>query len=91
MKYKIFLTDSIETLLNEELLGEANTYTSACEILTEGLREKGIYEEPYWRILMNTNGTFIDFGSWSRFAAIVPPVSMAVITGTAEEDLEDSE
>lgn len=89
MKYKIFLTDSIEVLQNEELIGEASAYQEACDILSEKLHEKGIAEDPYWRLSLGQTATFIDFGSWSKFAAIVPPVSMSVITGNAQEDEDE--
>ena len=84
MKYKIFLSDSIEVLKNEELLGEANDYKEASAVIELKLQEKGLYQEPYWRFLMDSTATFIDFGSWSKFIAIVPPISMAEIVGEDE-------
>ena len=84
MKYKIFLSDSIEALKNEELLGEANDYSEASAIIELKLQEKELYQEPYWRFLMDSTATFIDFGSWSKFIAIVPPISMAEIVGEDE-------
>lgn len=81
MRYKIFLTDSIETLQNEELIAEANTFEEACHTLSEALRERGYGNSPYWRFLMHSFATVIDFGNWSKFAAIVPPVPTSVITG----------
>lgn len=86
MKYKIFFSDSIETLRNETLIGEANTYQDACVVLNSELRKGGRDSDPYWRFIMNENATFIDYGSWTRFAAIVPPVPMQVITGEIEEE-----
>lgn len=85
MKYKIFLTESLEVLENEELIGEANTYNEACSVITEELLARGFRKEPYWRILAGANATFIDFGSWSNFVTIIPPVPMSVLTGAIEE------
>ena len=84
MKYKIFLSDSIEVLKNEELLGEANDYKEASAVIELKLQEKELYQEPYWRFLMDSTATFIDFGSWSKFIAIVPPISMVEIVGEDE-------
>jgi len=80
MKYKIFTSDSIETLHNETEIGEANTYQEACEIIREAIPKAA--NNPYWRILMAETATFIDYGSWSKFAAIVPPIPTHIITGT---------
>ena len=85
MKYKVFLTESLEYLKNEELIGDAKTFNEACRLLKNELFERDIPTEPYMRFLAAPNATFIDFGSWSRFAAIVPPVPMSVLTGTMEE------
>ena len=77
MKYKIFFTDSLEVLKNEELIGEANSFEEIRLILKSKLQRV----TPYWRYLLAENATFIDYGSWSRFAAIVPAVTMREITG----------
>ena len=37
MRYKIFLSDSIETLLNEQPISVANSYQEACKIIKEYL------------------------------------------------------
>ena len=84
-KYIIYSTESIEVLQNAQEIGKANTYKEACIILDEYLKEIGRARDPYWRFIMNENATFIDYGSWSHFAAIVPPVPMKVITGEVEE------
>lgn len=88
MKYKLFLSKSIEVLKEEELIGEANTYQGACKEISKQLKERGVHQEKYWRFLMNENATFIDFGSYSKYAAIVPPVPMGIITGDIEETEE---
>ena len=82
MKYKIFFTDSIEVLHNEELIGEADTFVEACKILNQ---DPVAATNRYWRYLLGDVATFIDYGSYSRFAAIVPPVSMKELMGEAEE------
>ena len=80
-KYKAFFSDSLEILLNEEFIGEADTYQEICKLISKKIAEKGYYQEPYTRTLMGSTATFIDFGSWSKFAAIVPPVSNQEICG----------
>ena len=80
-KYKIFLSDSIEVLKNEQLIGGANSYEEACQIIRDYLAVNQFYQEPYWRTLLGETATFIDYGSWSRFAAIVPPVNEKEIIG----------
>lgn len=79
-KYKAFFTDSIDILLNEELIGEADTYKEISKLISKSIDEKGYHKEPYCRFLMNSTATFIDFGSWTKFVAIVPPVSMQELT-----------
>lgn len=88
MKYKIFTSTNIEMLENEVCIGEANTYQGACKAITQYLTDNNQHQEPYWRFLMNETATFIDYGSWSKFIAIVPPVSMKVMTGEVEEEEE---
>ena len=78
--YKIFLSDSIEVLKNEQLIGGANSYKEACQIIRDHLAVNQFYQEPYWRILIGETATFIDYGSWSRFAAIVPPIALEEMT-----------
>ena len=77
MKYKVYFSTSIEVLENLELLGEADTYKEACKIISDHTPEN-----PYWRLLLGTAATFIDFGSWSKFAAIVPAVPTKEIINT---------
>jgi hypothetical protein len=81
MPYKVFLTGSIECLENEELLGEADTYKEVCQVINTELENRALYQESYWRYLMDSTATFIDFGSWNKFIAIVPPVSNKEMMG----------
>lgn len=81
MEYKIFLTDSIEMLKNEQLIGEANSYKEACKNIQQYIAESDLPKEPYWRFLSHETVTIIDFGSWSKFAAIVPPISVKELMG----------
>lgn len=89
MKYKIFTTDSIEILQNEECIGEAETYQVVCNIIKEQIPRAN--SNPYWRVLMGDIATFIDYGSWSKFVAIVPPISMKELCGDGEIETEDIE
>lgn len=81
MKYKVFISDSIEFLHNEQLIGSAENYQEACRVITEYLTANNLYHDPYWRIILDQTATFIDYSSWSRFAVIVPPVSMKELAG----------
>lgn len=76
-KYKIFSTDSIMTLANEELIGEANTLHEIQNII-KTWRGK---PDGYWRYCLAENATFIDYGSWSKFIAIIPPVPSQELMG----------
>ena len=62
-------------LKNETHMGSANNYRDICKVINNYLNEHNFYQEPYWRFLMDPNATLIDFGCWSKFVAIVPPVS----------------
>ena len=77
-KYRVYSTDSLEVIKNGKLLGGANSFQEACALIKEKLTNE---HDPYWRYLMGETATFIDYGSWSRFAAIVPPVSIQEIEG----------
>ena len=85
MRYKIFLTDSIEVLKNEQLIGGADSYAEACEVINDYLSVNNFRQEPYWRLLLGETATMIDYGSWSKFIAIVPPVSMRELSGAGED------
>ena len=76
MKYKIYSTDSLEVLKNELLIGDANSYQEACAQITTWLEAAGKHSDKYWRLLLGENATFIDYGSWSHFIAIVPAVAV---------------
>lgn len=84
-KYIIFTTKSLGVLTEPEEIGRASTYKEACRLLTNFLKRNGHETSPYWRLLMDETGTFIDYGSWINFAAIVPPVPKEIITGEVEE------
>ncbi len=81
-KYHIYQTTSIEELKDKQLVGVANSYQEACKVIKEFLAVNRAYQEPYWRFVMNEQATFVDYGSWSKFMAIVPPVPM--------KEMEDS-
>ena len=81
-KYKIYLSDGIESLINEKQIGCANTYQEACTVISEEV--SGAKSNPYWRVIMCEHATVIDYGSHAHFVAIVPPVPTRVIT-TGEE------
>lgn len=83
-KYHIYQTSSIEALEDKRLIGVANTYKEACKTIHEHLAENDFHQDPYWRFVMNETATFIDYGSWSKFMAIVPPVPMKEIMGEEE-------
>lgn len=74
-RYKIYQTTNIEALENKQIIGVANSYKEVCKIIKSFLSENNLQSDPYWRILMGDEATFIDYGSWSKFMAIVPPVS----------------
>ena len=71
MKYKLYLTDSIESLENKELLIETEDIQEAFKTLGERIGTTA-----YWRFLLASDATYIDYGSWSRFGAVVPALSM---------------
>jgi hypothetical protein len=80
-KYKIYLSSSIEVLENEHLIGGANSYKEACKVIKDYLEVNKFHQEPYWRLLLGEVATFIDYGSWSKFIAIVPPISLKELAG----------
>lgn len=65
-RYKLYITDSIEELINVELICESNSLE---EIKSAACTEvaKRHYSPNYWRYLAPPEGIFIDFGSWSKF------------------------
>ena len=74
MKYKIYTSDWIEKLVNEQLIGEADSYQEACKVIKEQIPQSA--DNPYWRLLLAQEATFIDYGSYSKFVAIMPPLTM---------------
>ena len=74
-RYKIYQTTSIEALENKQIIGVANSYEEACKVIKNFLSVNNFHQDPYWRILLGDEATFIDYGSWTKFMAIVPPVS----------------
>ena len=75
MRYKIFLSDSIEVLSNEQFIAEANDIQDLLRAAWDYLDENEIDRDVYCRFVLGANVTFIDFGSWSKFLAIIPPIS----------------
>ena len=71
MKYKVYLTDDIESLHNEEYVGEYNTDEEAVRQGLAAYRAKGYHEEPYTRGLLFPYMTIYDAGSYCHFIAVV--------------------
>lgn len=82
-KYKVFSSKSIEVLADELFIGEADTYEEVCHIIRDYF--KGADSNPYWRFCLNETATFVDYGSWSQFAAIVPPIPMSEMDAKNED------
>ena len=76
MRYKIYQSRSIEELKDAELIGGADSYKEACKVIKDYLSVNSFHQEPYWRFLMCKHATIIDYGSYSKYMAIVPPLSM---------------
>lgn len=76
MKYTVYLTQSIEALINEKIITTADTFKEARISIVEYLDTHNLGNNHYWRYLLAEDATYIDFGSWSKFVAITPPVSM---------------
>ena len=74
MKYKIYTSDWIDELVNEQLIGEANSYQEACVLIKQQIPQSA--DNPYWRLLLAQEATFIDYGSYSKFVAIMPPLTI---------------
>ena len=87
MKYNLYLSSNIEVLSQDaEHFGMADSYSEACRIIQHYLKDNGYKDNHYWRFLMNDTATFIDFGSWSKFIAIIPPIPMKEIMGENYEE-----
>lgn len=74
-RYRIYQTTSIESLKNKQIVGVANSYEEANKVIKEYLATNNFHQDPYWRISLGDEATFIDYGSWTKFMAIVPSVS----------------
>ena len=83
-KYQIFFSDSLQSLKNEALIGYAENFQDACQLIKESLNSKDKYEK-YWRFICYKDITGIDYGSWFRFAIIIPAVRQKEIMGESEE------
>lgn len=84
-KYHIYqVTAATEELTDKQLVGVANSYQEACKVIKDFLAVNCAYQDPYWRFIMSSEATFIDYGSWVKWMAIVPPVSFAEIEGKGE-------
>ena len=82
MRYQIFITPNIEeSLEGAQPIGAANSYLEVCKEINNYLSVINFHQEPYWRFLMEKEATFIDYGSWSKFIAIVPPLSIEDMSG----------
>ena len=71
MKYKAYLSSSLEKLENEELLCESEDIEEVLSILSKHPRFRG----DYWRWMFFDFGAAIDYGSWSSFI-IIPNAKM---------------
>ena len=72
MKHKVYFTNSIEKELNPEYIGEFNTVKEMWDIVNPRLKHK----ERYCRFLLADDATYIDYGSYSTFLRVVPPITM---------------
>ena len=74
MRYKVYITHSIESLDDSLLIAIRSNYKDCWEAINEFLKKEGISKERYIRYIPNDEKQtlFIDFGSWSTFAAISP-------------------
>lgn len=86
MKYIVYISNQIDALSGEVKIGEADDFEGACQVLDEYLKSSTHITTPYWRYSLCSEATFIDFGSWSRFGAIVPAVNIKEIQGEESND-----
>lgn len=80
--YTIYTTKSIAELREEKAVATANTPKEAVRAINNYLVDNNIAKERYMRFLFNPDVTTVDYGSYSTFMAIVPPLSIS--------DLEDT-
>lgn len=76
MRYTIYQTDSIEELKNEIVIGGEDSPTEVNRAISDFLAVNHFHTDPYWRYLAGEKATFIDYGSWSKFIAVVPPLPL---------------
>ena len=86
MKYTVYTSNRIDALSGEVKIGEADDFQGAVLVLNKYLESSTHITTPYWRYLFCAEATFIDFGSWSRFGAIVPAVSIEEVKGEKSND-----
>ena len=72
MKYTVYITPWIESLQDAKVIAEVDTYDAAWRAIDDFLKENHFRKEKYCRFLLGKDAMFIDFGSWSTFAAISP-------------------
>lgn len=74
MRYKVYMTHSIESLEDSLLIATRSNYKDCWEAINDFLKKEEISKERYVRYLLDNEKqtVFIDFGSWSTFAAISP-------------------
>jgi hypothetical protein len=71
--FKVYLTDRIDALYNEEFVGEFCNHEEAFRQGLAAYRAKGYHEEPYTRGLLCSDGDYYDLGSYCHFLAIIYP------------------
>ena len=72
MKYKAYLTQSLERLYQEVYIGEFDDEEDAFKAAREEHKARGYVTDRYIRGLMNPDGKYYDVGSWSHFIAVIP-------------------
>ena len=71
MKYKAYLTQSLECLINPIYIGEFDTHEEAFKAAYQEHVARGYRTDRYSRGLMNVDGNYYDVGSWTHFIAIL--------------------
>ena len=85
-KFAIYETTSIEEITEDAPIAFANTSKECCKVIDEFLEKYNIPNDHYWRFIMGQTATFIDYGSWSKFMAVVPPLSIDMLMGEIKDD-----
>lgn len=73
MMHKLYLSESIDEKLNAKYLGEFETTQEMWALSYKTDIGRRSY---YCRYLMNENFTSIDYGSWSHFLLVEPPLTI---------------